>query len=154
VVDFLPESLLRRVSNLASAFLGGLVFDLWTCNCGRREAIFIKSEREENADYSARLIDNETCFNDGNWKLPESLVGCTYARRAVYRAARRIDSFEPFLSRVENLEAREIEGAARCVPVEWCAGRSKEMFNLADQLFQRRKQVRQATASAFRTLAH
>jgi hypothetical protein len=154
VTDFLPDPLLKRVANAIEAFLGAFVFDLWICNVGRREAIFSRPAGDDGASYSAWLIDQDACFNDGDWKLPGTLVPCTYAQRAVYGAVRGIDSFEPYLSRIENLETREIEDAARGVPAEWCSGGLKETFNLGDQLFHRRRKVREATARALWTQRH
>jgi HipA-like kinase len=153
VTDFLPDRLLRRAISDNDAFLGVFVFDLWTCNTGRRKAIFSRPAGDEGASYSVWLIDHDACFNDGDWKLSETQVPCTYAQRTVYGAARGIDSFEPFLLRIENLEARQIEAAARCVPAQWCPGGSREILNLAEQLFHRRKQVRQATARALQNTA-
>jgi HipA-like kinase len=153
VTDFLPDQLLRRATNANDAFLGAFVFDLWTCHSGRREAIFTRPARDDGALYSVSLMDHDACFNDGDWKLPKTMMPCTYAQRTVYGVARGIDSFEPFLSRIENLGAQEIDGAARSIPVEWCGGSLKEILNLADQLFHRRRQVRHATASALRNSA-
>jgi hypothetical protein len=62
VVDFLPDRLLRRVRNLASVFLGALVFDKWTCNCDGRQMIFYRSVDQEGSAYSVALIDHGFCF--------------------------------------------------------------------------------------------
>ena len=154
VVDLLPDQLLRKVTNSAEAFLGGFVFDLWIQNCGRREIIFTRPAREEGTPYSAWLIDHDACFNDGEWNLPESFAPCPYTRRSVYETAIHPDPFEPFLSRIENLGAREIEDAARCVPPEWCGSNPRDIFDLADRLFRRRKQIRQAAVNALLKALH
>jgi len=148
VTDFLPERLLRRVTNLAEAFLGAYVFDLWTCNRGRREAIFVRPADAEGAPYSALLIDHDACFDDGNWSLPRGLMPCTYARRTVYENVRDVDSFEPVLSRLENLAREEIEDLARGVPVEWYGGHADDILRLADRLFDCRQLVREAVGGA------
>jgi HipA-like kinase len=147
VVEFLPDRLLRRVSNLAGAFLGGLVFDLWTCNCGRREALFIRSATEENFDYSARLIDNDACFNDGNWGRPLAPLARTYDRRGVYDGIRGPDSFEPYLSCIENVNPTQIEKCAQNIPQEWCGGNPRATLDLAECLYECRTRVRQAVLS-------
>jgi HipA-like kinase len=154
VVDFLPDHLLRKVTNLAEAFLGGFVFDLWTHNCGRREAIFTRPAGEDGAPYSAWLIDHDACFNDGEWNLSESFVPYVYAQHSVYETVKQADSFEPFLSHIENLKARDIKDVARSVPPAWCGSNPEGIFDLADQLFRSRKQIRQATANAFRDGLH
>ena len=46
----------------------------------------------------------------------------------MYESVRRLNSFEPFLSKVENLEALELEDCVRGIPEEWC-GEHPEMLN-------------------------
>ncbi|MGE5327369.1 MAG: HipA family kinase, partial [Deltaproteobacteria bacterium] len=127
VVDFLPDRLLRRVPNFAPAFLGAFVFDKWTCNCDGRQMIFTKQASDENSAYSPWLIDNGFCFNDGEWNFPDSPIRCIYPRRLVYESVRGFQSFEPFLSLVENLEANQIEACLDEVPGEWRGERPEEI---------------------------
>lgn len=148
VVDFLPDRLLRRVPNLAQAFTGALVFDKWTCNCDGRQMIFTKQAADENSPYSPWMIDNGFCFNDGEWNFPDSPIRCIYPRRLVYESVRGFQSFEPFLSFVENLEAPQIEACLENIPGEWCGERPEEIHRLAEQLFKRRRRVRQELVDA------
>jgi HipA-like kinase len=148
VVDFLPDRLLRRVPNLAPTFLGALVFDKWTCNCDGRQMIFTKQTADESSSYSPWLIDNGFCFNDGEWNFPDSPIRCIYPRRLVYESVRGFQSFEPFLSIVENLEAQQIEACIENIPGEWCGERPQEIHRLAEQLFKRRRRVRQELVDA------
>ena len=148
VVDFLPDRLLRRVPDLASAFPGALVFDKWTCNCDGRQMIFTKSAADENSPYSPWMIDNGFCFNDGEWNFPDSPIRCIYPRRLVYESVRGFQSFEPFLSLVENLEANQVEACLENIPDEWCGERPEEIHRLAEQLFKRRRRVRQELVDA------
>lgn len=148
VVDFLPDRLLRRVQNLAQVFLGALIFDKWTCNCDGRQVIFTRPAGEENSEYSAWLIDHGFCFNDGEWNFPDSPIRCLYPRRLVYESVRGFQSFEPFLSRVENFEAARIEACLEGIPDAWCGERPEEIHRLAEQLYNRRRRVRQALVDA------
>ncbi len=148
VVDFLPDRLLRRVRGLARVFLGAFVFDKWTCNCDGRQVIFTRPAGEENSEYSPWLIDHGFCFNDGEWNFPDSPIRCIYPRRLVYDSARGFRSFEPFLSRVENFEANQIEACLEGIPDEWCGERPGDIHRLAEQLFKRRRRVRQALVDA------
>ena len=148
VVDFLPDRLLRRVHNLRAVFLGGLVFDKWTCNCDGRQVIYYRSPKEEKAEYAATLIDHGFCFNDGEWNFPDSPIRSLYPRRVVYESVRGLESFEPFLSRVENLEAAEIEECTRNIPMEWCGDRPEALGGLVERLYKRRRLVRQALIEA------
>jgi asparagine synthetase B (glutamine-hydrolysing) len=52
-----PQHLLKRVSNLDSAFLGAFVFNKWTCNCDGRQAVFYRSTLEPRLPYTGLLID-------------------------------------------------------------------------------------------------
>ena len=148
VVDFLPDRLLRRVRNLASVFLGAYVLDKWTCNCDGRQVIFHRSADQEGSSYSATLIDHGFCFNDGEWNFPDSPIRSLYPRRLVYESVRGLQSFEPYLSRIENLDAAELEEGLREVPVEWCGGDPRQSSALVERLYERRRRVRQLIIDA------
>ena len=149
VVDFLPDRLLRDVlKNHPKFFLGALVFDKWTCNCDGRQVIFYRLLDQEGSSYSATLIDHGFCFNDGDWNFPDSPIRSLYPRRMVYREVEGLESFEPFLSRVENMEASELEECVRGIPEEWCGERPAELSRLVERLDERRRKIRQALIEA------
>jgi len=149
VVDFLPDRLLKSVvKNHPRVFLGAFVFDKWTCNCDGRQVIFYRSADQEGSTYSAALIDHGFCFNDGDWNFPDSPIRSLYPRRLVYEGVRSLNSFEPFLSKVENLEALELEDCVRGIPEEWCGEHPEMLMRLAERLFERRRRVRQALIDA------
>ena len=151
VVDFLPDPLLRRVKNLASTFLGGLVFDKWTCNCDRRQVIFYRSVHQEDSTYWAALIDQGSCFSKGDWSFPDSPICGLYPRWLVYESVRGLRSFEPFLSRVEDLDASSLEECVRTIPVEWCGDHPEQIWDLAQRLYDRRRHVRQLIVNGMNT---
>lgn len=148
VVDFLPDRLLRRVPGLARIFPGAFVFDKWICNCDGRQMIFSRAAAAENSAYSAWLIDNGFSFNAGEWNFPDSPIRCIYPRRLVYECVRGFESFEPFLSRVENFDARQIEDCVKGIPAEWCGDPPGEIQRLAERLYERRRRLRQALVDA------
>jgi HipA-like protein len=148
VVEFLPDRLLQKVDNFASAFVGAFVFDKWTCNCDGRQMIFIRAAGEERPIYSAWLIDQGFCFNDGEWNFPDSPIRSLYPRRIVYEKVRGLKSFEPYLSAVENLAEAEILECLAGIPLEWCGGETEQLGRLAQKLYQRRLQLRQAIIDA------
>jgi HipA-like protein len=148
VMDFLPDRLLRKVRRLAPTFLGAFVFDKWTCNCNGRQMIFTRSAGDENRAYIPWLIDQGFCFNDGEWDFPDSPIRNIYPRRLVYESVRGLESFEPYLTRIENLEDREIEECTRDIPEEWCAGNTAELRRLAERVSGRRRRLRQAIIDA------
>jgi hypothetical protein len=117
VYDFLPDEQLRQVENLAE-FAGMLVFDLWTCNTNGRQAIFFVEPGRSL--YQARMIDQGFCFNAGEWNFPDAPLRGLYARQRVYESVQGMDSFAPWLERLENriTEAALDEVASR-IPPEW-----------------------------------
>ena len=148
VVDFLPDRLLRRVANLAPIFVGAYVLDKWTCNCDGRQVIFHRDADQSGAAYSATLIDHGFCFNDGEWNFPDSPIRSLYPRRLVYESVRGLESFEPYLSRIENLEMSDLEEGLRQVPPEWCGDDPEQLGRLAERLYARRRRVRQLIIDA------
>jgi hypothetical protein len=149
VVDFLPDRLLKSVVRKdPKVFLGAFVFDKWTCNCDGRQMIFYRRVDQEGSTYSAALIDQGFCFNDGDWNFPDSPIRSLYPRRLVYEGVRNVNSFEPFLSRVENLEAAELEECLRGIPEDWCGENPEKLMRLTERLFERRRRVRQALIDA------
>jgi len=148
VVDFLPDRLLRNVKNLASVFLGGFVFDKWTCNCNGRQVIFFRTVDQEGPAYSGLLIDQGFCFNDGDWNFPDSPIRGLYPRRWIYEKVEGFKSFEPFLSRIENLDGSQIEECVLQMPEEWCGPDPGQLTQLAESLYKRRRGLRQAILDA------
>ena len=148
VVDFLPDRLLRQVKNLTSVFLGGFVFDKWTCNCNGRQVIFYRTQEQQGPAYSALLIDQGFCFNDGDWNFPDSPIRGLYPRRWIYEKVEGFRSFEPFLSRIENLDRSQIEECILQMPEDWCRPDPAQLAQLAESLYKRRRGLRQAILEA------
>jgi hypothetical protein len=117
VFDFLPEEQLRTVVNLTD-FCGMLVFDKWTCNTNGRQAIFFRQGGD--AQYRAQMIDQGFCFNAGEWNFPDAPLRGLHARHCVYQSVRGIESFEPWLGRVEErLTESLVEEIYSEIPPEW-----------------------------------
>ena len=146
VVDYLPEQQLLEVRNLAE-FAGMLAVDKWTGNCNGRQAVFARSPGERM--YRATFIDQGFCFNAGEWNFPDSPLRGVYARNSVYAPVTGWKSFEPWLSRVEELSADKLWAIAEAVPPEWYGGDLNEIEQLMETLLKRRSRVRELIA-AFR----
>ena len=117
VYDYLPDGTLEGVKNSAD-FLGILVFDKWTCNTNGRQAIFYRPAGESG--YQAQMIDQGFCFNAGEWNFPDAPLRGLYSRHRVYESVRGIDSFEPWLSRVESKIAESaLDEIQSEIPPEW-----------------------------------
>jgi len=148
VVDFLPDRLLRRVKNLSAIFLGAFVFDKWTCNCDGRQMIFYRRSGDDGSAYSIAMIDHGYCFNDGDWTFPDNPLRGLYPRRLVYEKVTGMDSFEPALSRIENLTAADLAACSGGLPEAWCEPDPSQLSRLVEVLYARRRTLRQGIIDA------
>jgi hypothetical protein len=139
VADYLPEEQLQEVRNLHE-FAGALALDKWTCNANGRQALFYRKGREKR--YSATFIDQGFCFNAGEWRFADAPLRGVYARNTVYRDVTGWDSFEPWLSRIEEIEAQMVWEIAEVLPPEWYEGDAAVLEELVEKLIARRAGVR------------
>ena len=137
-VDYLPEAQLAEVKNLHE-FAGMLVLDKWTCNANGRQAVFHKRPRQRR--YEATFIDQGYCFHAGDWRLQDAPLRGVYARNLVYAEVAGWRSFEPWMTRLEKLEAQTVWEIAEGVPPEWYGGDLSEMEALVERLLARRARV-------------
>lgn len=140
VVDYLPEPQMDEVRNLAE-FAGMLVIDKWTGNCNGRQAVFERRPRERK--YRATFIDQGYCFNAGDWTFPDAPLRGVFARNQVYARVRGWESFEPWLSRVEEFAADGLWKVAEEIPPEWYGGDPRVIERLMETLLNRRSRVRE-----------
>lgn len=140
VVDYLPESQLDEVRNVAE-FAGMLAVDKWTGNCNGRQAVFERKPRERR--YRAVFVDQGYCFNAGGWNFPDSPLRGVYPRNMVYRQVTGWKSFEPWLSRIESFPAEALWRIAEEVPPEWYGGDTRVIEALMETLLKRRERVRE-----------
>lgn len=151
VFDFLPDEQLRATVNLVD-FCGMLVFDKWTCNTNGRQAIFFCPRGQTR--YQALMIDQGFCFNASEWNFPDAPLRGLYARHRVYESVRGIDSFEPWLGRLESKVGEALlEEAASEIPPEWYNAELSALEQLLEQLLRRRKRVRELVISAWKSNA-
>lgn len=146
VVDYLPEPQMKEVRNLAE-FAGMLLVDKWTGNCNGRQAVFERRARERK--YRALFIDQGYCFNAGEWTFPDAPLRGVFARNGVYANVRGWESFEPWLSRVEEFAPERMWAIAEEVPPEWYGGDPSSLETLCAKLLARRSRVRELV-QAFR----
>jgi hypothetical protein len=139
VADYLPEDQLMEVRNLQE-FAGALVLDKWTCNANGRQALFYRKGRTKR--YSATFIDQGFCFNAAEWRFYDAPLRGVYGRNVVYRTVTGWESFEPWLSTMEQMEARRIWEIAETLPPEWYEGNLNVLEKLVEQLIERRPRVR------------
>ena len=144
VVDYLPEQQVMEVRNLGE-FAGMLVLDKWTGNCNGRQAVFERKARERR--YRAVFIDQGYCFNAGDWSFPNSALRGVYPRNLVYRDVSGWESFEPWLNRVESMDAQTLWSIAEAVPPEWYDGDMGQLEGLMETMLKRRSEVRRLIES-------
>jgi hypothetical protein len=142
VLDYMPESLVRdsQVRN-PKMFLGALVFDKWACNADGRQVIYWRCNRERK--YTATMVDQGHCFQAGDWSFPDSPLRGTFSFNCVYEAVCGWESFEPWLSRIEQIDEQLVWSIAEAVPPEWYEGKWDALEILLRELLGRRVRVRQ-----------
>lgn len=146
VFDFLPDEQLSQVENLAD-FAGMFVFDKWTCNTNGRQAVFFLEPGRSR--YQAMIIDQGFCFNAGEWNFPDAPLRGLYNRHSVYRHVTGIDSFEPWLNRMEErLSCAKLGEIAGSIPPEWYNDEYAKLDELIRRLDRRRRLVRELIVSA------
>ncbi len=143
VIDLLPISCLSRVKNRI-AFIGALVLDKWTCNSDRRQAVYVRTAG--TTGYSAVFIDQGHCFNATNWDFPESPLYGVCDMRDVYLQVTGWQSFEPWLTRAETLDAQVIWEFAKSTPLVWYEHDVLGLERLVSQLIARQGRLRRIIA--------
>jgi HipA-like protein len=151
VFDYLPEPMLKRAQNLDD-FHRVLVFDKWTGNSDGRQAVFVKSAGQHS--YRAVFIDQGYCFNAGQWDFLDSSLRGVYARNSVYEDVTGWESFEPALSRVEQMGLTDLWSIAREIPEEWYGNDTDGLSRLIDSLYERRILVRELITSFRKSSRH
>jgi hypothetical protein len=139
VYDYLPEAMTGRVRNLLS-FAGILAFDKWTCNADGRQAAFWKRRGERK--FTASFIDQGYCFNAGEWSFPDAPLRGVFGCNDVYAGVTGWESFEPWLSRIENFPESSVWLLVDQIPPEWYAPAADELEQLLSRLLERRSRVR------------
>ena len=139
VLDYLPEEQVAELRNVAE-FPGMLCIDKWTGNSNGRQAVFLRKPRERK--YRAVFIDQGFCFHANEWTFPDSPLRGVYPRNTVYEHVTGWESFEPWLTGVEEMSPETLWAIADEVPPEWY-GDPAELEALIEALLIRRGRVRE-----------
>jgi len=146
-LDVFPVSMFGRISN-RRAFAGVLAFDKWTGNTDRRQAVFVNRRREES--YKAVFIDNGNCFDLGKWGFPDRPADGGFLPQTPYLDVLGWESFEPWLTKIEEFSEPLLFDLAGQIPRDWYAQDSTALHQLCHEMLERRKKVRKLIA-AFRS---
>jgi hypothetical protein len=144
--EFLSSDMFQQVMNLET-FAGILALDKWTCNADGRQAAFWR--KNTKCKFAATFIDQGYCFNAGEWNFPDNPLRGVYARNDVYLNVAGWNSFEPWISRIENLQEDLVWAAAGEIPPDWYGNDWDALENLVNTLLARRGMVRELI-TAFR----
>ncbi len=140
VFDLLPGERLHRVCNLGE-FAPMLVFDRWTSNTDRRQAIFQWNPPEP--EYRVLFIDQGSCFSGSRWEFREDPLLGVCADRRVYAAVTGWESFEPWLTRMEQYRPELLWQLASGTPAEWHGAGVDRLESLVETLLARRSRLRE-----------
>lgn len=127
----------------------GSVLDRWACNCDGRQAVFSRKGKHSRG-YFVTFIDQGYCLNVSEWSFPDSPLRGVYARNCVYKNIAGWDSFEPTLSRAEQMDIEKIWRIAAEIPEEWYESDYCGLHRLVENLYKRRSMIRDLIAT-FRT---
>lgn len=154
VYDFLPDTLLQQVENLAE-FAGALAFDKWAANADSRQTIFFRARidastpahskpahaKPERLGFVAQMVDNGYVFDGPHWRLNDSPVQGLYFRPLVYARVRGWADFEPWIDRIRHFPDEIVDQAVKQIPPAWLDGDREELERLLDRVLARRKRV-------------
>ena len=150
VYDFLPDTILGQVEN-RSEFSGMLAFDQWMGNSDARQSIFFRAKLREwlpaheahplRLGLVTQMVDHGFVFGGPAWKLMDSPLLGLYFRPKVYKDIKRLEDFDPWISRIQNFPESVIDRAIREIPSSWLAGDEDALDNLLRQLIRRCRRV-------------
>src|SRR5258708_33568895 len=95
------------------------------------------------------MIVKGLCFNGGEWNFPDKPRQNLYDRKVVYEQVQGIESFEPWLARLESEKvARVLWAIAKTIRPEWYLFDCESLQHLLEQLDSRRFSVREMLSAA------
>lgn len=142
IFDYLPEALLLGKTRNLQDFARVLVLDKWSGNADGRQVVFTKPATARK--YKATFIDQGYCFNCSEWNFPDSPLRGVFARNCVYQQVTGWESFEPVLSRAEQMDSAELWMLTEVLPEDWWFryGSEDDLCRLIEALHQRRSSIR------------
>jgi hypothetical protein len=95
------------------------------------------------------MIDQGFCFNAGEWNFPDAPLRGLYARNRVYEAVTGMESFVPWLDRLEKQMAeRALDEITKQIPPAWYEDDFDAVLRLSEQLLRRRTRVQDLIVAA------
>jgi hypothetical protein len=99
--------------------------------------------------YQTVMIDQGFCFNAGEWNFPDAPLRGLYARSRVYEGVTGMDSFGPWLERLEKrITEKVLAELAEEIPPAWYEDDYDAVLRLLEQLQRRKCRVEELILSA------
>jgi hypothetical protein len=99
--------------------------------------------------YRTVMIDQGFCFNAGEWNFPDAPLRGLYARSRVYEGVTGMDSFGPWLERLEKrITEKVLAELAEEIPPAWYEDDYDAVLRLLEQLQRRKRRVEELILSA------
>src|SRR5260370_490528 len=106
---------------------------------GLREGDGLREGSGRGRAYRTVMIDQGFCFNAGEWNFPDAPLRGLYARSRVYEGVTGMDSFGPWLERLEKrITAKVLGELAEEIPAGWYEDDYDAVLRVLE-LLQRRK---------------
>jgi len=150
VYDFVPDTLLRCVLNLAD-FVGALVLDKWMAHAGKRQAIFVRptavmgvSDKDvylSNQRFRALMIGNSLMLGGAEWNFRGGRRAGLYSRPLVYRSV-TLSHCKSWIDKIATLPENMFAPVCHAIPAEWWRPGEKAEFNrVLERLWSRKSLV-------------
>ncbi|HTB91563.1 MAG TPA: HipA family kinase [Candidatus Sulfotelmatobacter sp.] len=99
--------------------------------------------------YKTVMIDQGFCFNAGEWNFPDAPLRGLYARSRVYEGVTGMDSFGPWLERLEKrITEKVLAELAEEIPPAWYEDDYDAVLKVLEQLHRRKRRVEELILSA------
>jgi hypothetical protein len=99
--------------------------------------------------YRTVMIDQGFCFNAGEWNFPDAPLRGLYARSRVYEGVTGMDSFGPWMERLEKrVTEKVLAELAEEIPPAWYEDDYDAVIRLLEQLQRRKPRVEELILSA------
>jgi hypothetical protein len=99
-------------------------------------------EQRGQVVYLTKMIDQGFCFNAGEWNFPDAPLRGLYTRNRVYQGVTGIESFAPWLTRLEKgLGEAVLDELSREIPPQWYEDDYDALMRLLEQIHRRRTRV-------------
>lgn len=108
-----------------------------------------REETVRGRAYKTVMIDQGFCFNAGEWNFPDAPLRGLYARSRVYEGVTGMDSFGPWLERLEKrVTEKVLAELAEEIPPAWYEDDYDAVLRLLEQLHRRKPRVEELILSA------